>query len=49
MLSLLASAKLKLFLGGELKQVNYSLGNFGHIPYGRTITGALELPHEKVD
>lgn len=49
MLSLLTNAKLQLFLDGSLKDVNYSLGNFGHIPYGRTLSGMIAIPYEIVN
>lgn len=26
------------------KDINYTLANFGHIPYGRTIIGELIIP-----
>ncbi|CAK64545.1 unnamed protein product (macronuclear) [Paramecium tetraurelia] len=48
-LSYLVSAKLQIFIDGQSKNLNYSLANFGHIPYGRTLGGFLIAPKEIED
>lgn len=48
-LSYLVSAKLQIFMDGSSMNLNYSLANFGHIPYGRTLGGFLVVPIELED
>ncbi|CAD8210614.1 unnamed protein product [Paramecium pentaurelia] len=43
------SAKLQFFVERQFKDVNYSIANFGHIPYGRTLGGFLVIPKELED
>jgi hypothetical protein len=32
-----------------MTNLNYSMGNFGHVPYGRTMSGMLIKPEELSD
>ncbi|CAD8114088.1 unnamed protein product [Paramecium primaurelia] len=48
-LSYLVTAKFQIYMDGQLRILNYSLANFGHIPYGRTLGGFLVAPQELED
>lgn len=45
----LAAAKLILMTPQGDETPHYSLANFGHIPYGKTLTGSVFLPREELD
>ncbi|CAD8124810.1 unnamed protein product [Paramecium sonneborni] len=42
----LVSGKLEIYTDGQFQNVNYSLANFGYIPYGRSLSGYILMVKE---